>query len=510
MKEWIDSTPGRTDPRRLMLGLGLLPLAGIAIFAVGMLGYRPRGPQLWMLVLAIVTLLITAVPAMLDRARPMARRHLLLSLIILTHSIFFVAPVFMNYLLEDHPTRPIDIGMGYLEPSSLVRALLAVDLGLLAMLAGYALPVGRGLARMLPQPRHEWSDRGTILAACIGIPVGWIVLLAGIFGVIPPAAGTAVFDPIIGMTVLGIGMLALVYIRSSSRVAWTLMLVIIPITMGFNFFTGSKGKFFAPIIMLGLTYVMVERRIRLSWLLAGFAAVVLVYPAAQFYRDVLTEGLTRGTAAMLRDPAGVLRAITDFASNYGVRDWLVDGVGATLNRFDGLSILALIMQATPDVVPYQGGWTIGLIFLFWIPRAIWPDKPVLSVGRWINDTYTLGAGLETSVGSTWIGEFYLNFGWLGVFFGMLGLGILYRVLHEALLAHKPIVPTLLAGVSIVQTTAIQLGGNLLAITGIFWSVVQISVLHALVRFFGLTVVRGPEAARSAPRAPAGEASGLAP
>lgn len=500
MKEWIDTGVSvRTDPQKLLLGLGLLPLVGIAVFGVSALAYGARGWQLPMLGLGISTALLFTVPAILDRARPPSRRHLMLTLISLAHGIYFVAPVFTKYLLEDPRATVIDVSVGDVLPRSLLTAQLAVFVGFLVMLASYALPVGRSVARLFPEPRHEWSDRTAIGVALIGLPVGWIVYLASFFGLISAMAGTAAFDLLAQFPITAIILLGVVYMRSRSRSALLLMLVLIPITMFFGFFSGSKGRFLEPLIMLGLAYVVVERRVRMSWVLAGFVAVVLFYPAAEFYRNVLTEG--RGAADMVRDPAGVLRNIAEFAAGYGAREWLVDGLSATLLRFDGLGILALIMQTTPEHVPYQGGWTIGYIFLFWIPRAIWEGKPDITIGQWIQKTYTIGAGAtETSVGCTWFGEFYLNFGWLGIVFGMILLGVVFRVLHEVLFTRRPILPSIVAGTLMINLTARGLGGSLLGFTGIFWALAPLVVLHGSVRLLGATVPR-PSAGQARLRQP---------
>ncbi len=496
MREWVDTSASvRTDPKKLMLGLGLLPLLGISVFGVSALAYGARGWQLWLLAFAVVTGLVALVPLMFDQARPPARRHLLLTLIALAHGVYFVAPVFTMYLLQDPRVAVIPIGPGDILPSILPIAQLAVLVGFVAMLTGYALPLGRSLAGLLPEPRHEWPDRTAIRVALLGLPVGWAVFFAAFFGLIPFAAGTSVFLPIVQFPITAIILLGLVYLRSRSRTAFLLLVVLVPITMFFNFFSGSKGAFFAPLVMLVLAYIVIERRVRVRWMLGGFLAAALFYPAADFYRNVLRG--TENTVAMLSDPAGVLRAIADFASGYSVRQWLVDGIGATLSRFDYLGVLALIMQRTPEHVPYQGGWTIGYIFLFPIPRAIWPDKPDLSIGRWVAENYTLGAGMtDTSVGSTWVGELYLNFGWLGIGFGMVVLGVLFRVLNESLFGRAPILPTIVAGITMVNLAARGLGGTLLGLTGIFWSLAPLAILHGVVRFLGGTVPRPSSARRS--------------
>lgn len=501
MKEWIDtSSPARTDPQKLLFGLGLLPVVGVLIFAVSALVYQVSGTQLRMLGLAVATGLLILVPVMLDRARPASRRHVMLSLMSLAYGVRFVSPIFTRYLLEDPRAPAVHLGVGDVFLSNLLAAQGAALVGFVALLTGYALPVGRGLAGLFPEPRHEWPDRTAIRVAVIGLPLGWAFYFASILGIIPSSVGTGVFEPLTTFPITAITLLVLVYLRSRSRAALLLLAVLIPITMFFNFFSGSKGKFLAPFIMVVLSFIVIERRVRVSWVAAGFAVVSLLYPASEFYRNVLRESLTRPIADMMRDPGGVFLAIAHFASSYGLREWVVDGVGATLNRFDGLGILALIMRTTPAEVPFQGGWTIGYIFLFWIPRAVWPDKPPLSIGRWITENYTVGGGESgTSTGCTWLGEFYLNFGWLGIVFGMIVLGILFRVLHELLFARRPILPSLVAGISMINMTARGMGGGLLGLTTVFWAMAPLLVLHGIVRLLGATVPRRPGRASAGPR-----------
>ena len=68
---------------------------------------------------------------------------------------------------------------------------------------------------------------------------------------------------------------------------------------------------------------------------------------------------------------------------------------------------------------------IGYAF---IPRFIWPEKPIIAKGAWyawrIGQANITPTGAYTnSVNMTVAGELYLNFGWLGVLLGCLSFGI---------------------------------------------------------------------------------------
>lgn len=68
-------------------------------------------------------------------------------------------------------------------------------------------------------------------------------------------------------------------------------------------------------------------------------------------------------------------------------------------------------------------WTFA-----WVPRALWPDKPVVTLGPYVKQEVL---GIRNTVGGvnpTGPGEAFLNFGWLGMLVGF-GLGALYRAIE---------------------------------------------------------------------------------
>jgi hypothetical protein len=87
---------------------------------------------------------------------------------------------------------------------------------------------------------------------------------------------------------------------------------------------------------------------------------------------------------------------------------------------------------------------IGVIAA-WIPRELWPDKPVpgtadgtyqTEVGRLLATLYGMGDIAEgASMTSPAAGVMYWQFGWLGVLGGGLMIGLLWRILSEILLSQ---------------------------------------------------------------------------
>jgi len=79
-------------------------------------------------------------------------------------------------------------------------------------------------------------------------------------------------------------------------------------------------------------------------------------------------------------------------------------------HFDSFASLAYIIKQ--DFV--TGGEQLLGALLFWIPRSLWPDKPIES-GRMLAETFDLGMPNDfTNIAVNWFGEGYLNYGYLGV------------------------------------------------------------------------------------------------
>jgi hypothetical protein len=103
-----------------------------------------------------------------------------------------------------------------------------------------------------------------------------------------------------------------------------------------------------------------------------------------------------------------------------------------------LSRLSTINQLTQvvRVVEEDGflhGETLDYLAVAFIPRALWPEKPTIAKGAWFalrigQANLTPGGDIVNSINMTIPGELYLNFGWVGVFIGLLLFGAVIAVL----------------------------------------------------------------------------------
>jgi hypothetical protein len=434
-------------PQVAAVGLAALPIVGMLIFAFGMLlGTRPA--HVPMLALALATGMLSLVPLLLDQARPPERRHVFLTLLSISWGVGFALPIFTQYFAlggYDPSLGPTTLlGM---HPADVVNGQVLVLVGFVSMLVGYAAPLGAVLARGLPQPRRDWSLTGALAVALVMIPLGWALFLMGQFGLVPRWAGSGVLGVLAATATFGIALLMAIYLRYRSRIAFLILWLAVPPTMGFNFFTGSKGLFFAPLAMVALTYVVVNRRFRIRWGVTAVVVFSLFYPISQFYREVVLEGFTRRSVEVLADPEDALRRVSTYASTFEFRELFLQGLAMTSTRFSGLDLATIIMRDTPDRVPFQGGWTIGYVFMAYIPRVLWPGKPMLSIGQWVTDHYGGGPSIRSQTGPTWVGELFFNFGWSGVVLGMFLLGMYFRVLNGSVYQARAPLPVVWTAVA---------------------------------------------------------------
>ena len=490
----------RQQPLYLMLALTMLPLLVLMGVGIG-LALGVRGTDVQVLALALVTMGVAIVPLVLDFGRPPEQRHLLLFFILLGWQVFFVVSVFNTYFFADFLLGPRDPGPGDLKalyPADIVRGQFVVLVALLSMLAGYAIPIGRFVPGGIPRPRREWSYPSTLVVALITIPFGWLLYLSSQYGILPSRAGSGFLGTFANSTYFGIALLMLSYLHYRSYSALVLMGLLIPPTMAFNYFTGSKGMFFAPIAVVMIAAIVVQRRIRLRWLLAGFVAISVFYPVGAFQREVILQGNSRTAAWALRRPGEVVSKTARFVGSQDFGNLFLKGTASTMVRFDGLGIASLIVRDVPGRVPFQGGWSLGHIFLAYIPRVLWKDKPLLTSGGWVTENFAGGPGVLSSTGSTWVAEFWFNFWWPGVVIGMLLMGIFFRVLHEVLFRGDPVIPAQLMSVITLYVIPPTLGGQVAApVNGVVFGAIPILLCHWSVRLMSGTV-RPTSASEEAP------------
>lgn len=198
------------------------------------------------------------------------------------------------------------------------------------------------------------------------------------------------------------------------------------------------GALIVPVmvgVFLAVIYWKLKGSIPWGFGLLIFLFVIVINPVKHSYRSLEAYGgiafkeMSFGKKfSMYSDSFG------DFFNNdKGVLTTINNDV-STVNRIANIPKLVDVVQRTPDEVPYWMGETYLPIFTFFIPRIIWPNKPVEKIGQEFGHRYGYldENDRTTSMNLPWIIEMYANFGKNGIILGMFFIGVLFRFLVQKL------------------------------------------------------------------------------
>ncbi len=95
-----------------------------------------------------------------------------------------------------------------------------------------------------------------------------------------------------------------------------------------------------------------------------------------------------------------------------------------------MSALSTVLENTPQNVPYWRGESYSFFSKF-IPRFLWPDKPQENMGYRFGVAYGIMSAdnLSTSMNTPILAEMYMNYGNIGIFWGMILFALIYFVLN---------------------------------------------------------------------------------
>jgi hypothetical protein len=193
--------------------------------------------------------------------------------------------------------------------------------------------------------------------------------------------------------------------------------------------SGMKSLLIQNFVIVALVSSLIQRKFRKGWIAVALLGFVVLYPISNDYREAVIRGGAQGGQGASLSTAG--KAGEDaLRRTYGVdsRAWseIEGGWSSAVSRFDLLQSVGLIVSMGPRAAELPGHerWWM-LPFYPFIPRLIWPSKPVLNEGG--RFSVALGYGTMNTVGTstavTYPGDLYARGGLLGICMGMFLLGI---------------------------------------------------------------------------------------
>jgi oligosaccharide repeat unit polymerase len=221
----------------------------------------------------------------------------------------------------------------------------------------------------------------------------------------------------------------------------------------FNFFVSQRGAIvFGLIQMIAINYYLNEFQLPKFKLFIGFLVGLGIF-------QVMSEIRNFNVVDSKEVDFSILKAI--------------EPAILTTNMID-VSKTAHILDAIPDKLSYQYGSTLTTIFISWIPREFWREKPVTNVdniiGMEVFGASNFGSG---GVPPGIFAELYWNFWIPGVIFGCFLLGVFLKISYQTFLNNikNP-------NVVLIYVTNFMLIG--LAFIGSSFSSVLIGVLQILI------------------------------
>ncbi|MBD2269327.1 hypothetical protein H6F62_11250 [Anabaena sp. FACHB-1391] len=214
----------------------------------------------------------------------------------------------------------------------------------------------------------------------------------------------------------------------------SLSIVILEIIIGMTgFFSGFKQVLFVMLVVYGATSFKVKQLLRPQVLILMVLLLLLTtywQSVKGGYRNYVNQGTQTQTVRV--SLADRLNYHANEFSKISDKD-LEDGFNSGLSRLGYLRFFAGSIRTVPNAVPYQNGklWSEAISTL--IPRALFPDKPILDDSKRTNEFSGIqvsGADKGTSISIGYVGESYIDFGVPFMFAPIFALGYFWGWLYR--------------------------------------------------------------------------------
>lgn len=345
----------------------------------------------------------------------------LVPIIMAIYALYFGLPV----MLSDQV-----IGMGIQPPTPALE--YAVELSILGMVgllfSFYVLSPKLALGRPLDL---SWDPDRARYLAILGIPFGLALRFALRFELVPgPLMQPAVLLSMLFQVSVGIlivlsrqGLLD----KRATQLVWgglVPLFFLVEISEGA---IGSAARLIAFFVMLILG---TGGRINMPLVAVGAAVILVLRGGAMEFRDLANNS----PHLLSEDPFE--RALQFFEISFHA---LTDDGGdksqeILSDRIAQVAVLGHVVDKSPIAVDYWDGTTYLTLPGSFIPRVIWPDKPVKDLGQRFGHRYAIldSEDYTTSINFPQLVELYANFGGFGVGLGMVIFGLFFRWISNLL------------------------------------------------------------------------------
>ncbi len=218
--------------------------------------------------------------------------------------------------------------------------------------------------------------------------------------------------------------LFLKYLVNNKKIFLLFTLFFLMINFIYTIPTGSKTEILLPFFLLLIIYSIRKRTPIKIILFAVLISIFFVFPFSTIYRS-----LHYGSIAV-----NIVKASSKYLyllSNFNMKTIQLLFFNAIALRINQMGVVTAIVKNTPRIWNFKMGSTYMQFFISLIPRILWHSKPIIGVnGNMFGRNYGILRvnDHQTTVGITWIGEMFINFGWFGIIIAFLW-GLLYKIIY---------------------------------------------------------------------------------
>jgi hypothetical protein len=318
--------------------------------------------------------------------------------------------------------------------------------GLIALTIGVRLGQGRvsaGLAETNARKKVAYSIPKLALVSCVLYSVGWLTDVKPIDLSFDAAQ---IINRALELRVLFLFMLLVAILRQRRQYAYGAVAIAI---YWIPTLSSPMSAFSALFIIVLLAIASewhpwsayLQERLKSRRMFRGLVvasvtlvAVAIIWSGAikPIWRArVLSGEMTGGTSAIALNFAET--AATSFSS----MQWTTSLETLSQRLSSGLYYFGLVIARVPEILPHEdGAFTRRALEHVMKPRFLFPDKPIIGSSSWIIRRYAginvAGDELRTSVGLTYMGEFYIDYGVPGMFVALLVYGGIFGLFCRAL------------------------------------------------------------------------------
>ena len=401
--------------------------------------------------------------------------------VLIVYSLQYGLPIFTLKVFTMH-FPPTDS----LPDAAMEKALLLALVGLISILFGYYYPGRKKVAASLPLVSMRWRSVTVVKTVSLGFAgFGLLVFLITLRMQLSSSFQAFVNWP---SAFFYIANTVLLILQLEGQLNWILAIVLwlglIPIHMVMGMAQGVLNFAMMDAVALLVTYATMRRRIPWTFFVVGFAAFFFIQPVKASLRAQVFKG---GWVNPEQDQSQKLEALI----STGERGLQVirlfdpgDLLSLAMQRLASIVELGMVVEWTPKTIPYWGGSTYADFVYIPIPRILYPEKPQILPGNVFGHKYGViqPEDYKTSINTMQLLELYGNFGPMGVIFGSILIGMLYRTISDLLLHPGTGFGALVAGIFLlvhltdIENAAISVFG------GLFFETATIIVFHYVIRF----------------------------